>query len=116
MEPLESQVSFLLEADRLKTVLKSEGYYAGTVTYAVQGDKKPAVVVLTVPPGTLYKLKRYDVRLTRPGGNDPAVPRACAMARAEPAPVDLPPRHAALDGLSRELSRGPAPEEGGRAG
>jgi translocation and assembly module TamA len=73
------------DLDRLKTVLKSEGYYAGTVTYTAQGDKKPAVVTLTVAPGALYKLKRYDVRLVGPGANDPALPHAAAMSPGEPA-------------------------------
>ena len=42
-------------------ILKSEGYYGYRIDHRIDATQKPVSVLLTVDPGTAYKLTRYDI-------------------------------------------------------
>lgn len=66
------------DRDRIQAVLRSEGYYAGEVTFSVDGGRSPAVVTLTVRPGPVFTLQSFLVEL-----------RAAEVGpRPEPVPLD----------------------------
>jgi len=49
------------DLDRLTAVLRSEGYYAGEVTYRVDSTQQPVRIHLDVVPGPQFRLRRFDV-------------------------------------------------------
>ena len=49
------------DAERLKTALKSEGYYDGAVDITVTGKSEPAMVDIVVEPGSVYTLADFDI-------------------------------------------------------
>lgn len=46
---------------RLKTVLRSQGYYDGAVDYAIDEASSPILVTVKVTPGDPYQLERFDI-------------------------------------------------------
>lgn len=55
------------DVERFKTVLRSEGYYDGHVTYDLNTDKTPAEITINVAPGPPYTLTSYDMRYAKSG-------------------------------------------------
>ncbi|TVR82991.1 MAG: outer membrane protein assembly factor [Rhodospirillales bacterium] len=49
------------DLDRFRTVLRSEGFYGGTVDFEVDDEADPIEVRITVSPGEPFGLTRYDV-------------------------------------------------------
>lgn len=49
------------DLDRLAAVLRSEGYYAGGVTYEVDSERSPVVVRLAVLPGERFRLRSFNI-------------------------------------------------------
>ncbi|CAA7626167.1 autotransporter assembly complex family protein [Magnetospirillum sp. UT-4] len=49
------------DIDAVQAVLRSEGYYGGTASVAVDAAAVPAVATLTVQPGPAYRLVAYRV-------------------------------------------------------
>ena len=66
------------DIERLRTVLRSQGYWDGTVKASVDRDAKPVAVTLTVDKGKLFRFGTYDIRFV--DTDDP--PKA-------PTPADL---------------------------
>lgn len=49
------------DMDRLRTVLRSEGYYDGAVSFEIDRTSTPATVSVEVEPRTQYTLAAYDI-------------------------------------------------------
>ncbi|TVR99423.1 MAG: outer membrane protein assembly factor [Rhodospirillales bacterium] len=49
------------DLDRFRTVLRSEGFYDGTVDYMVDDEAEPIEVIVTVTPGEPFVLSSFDV-------------------------------------------------------
>lgn len=69
------------DIDTIRKILRSRGYYKGTVEVAVvppPDDKPddPAVVTFTVDPGPVFTLARHDLALQDPSGTAPALSAA----------------------------------------
>lgn len=54
------------DVDRIEEVLRSEGYYAGRAAFAIDHERAPAAVTLTVDPGPAFTLSRFDLRFDPP--------------------------------------------------
>lgn len=61
------------DVERLKTALKSEGYYDGAVDITVTGKSEPATVDIVVEPGPAYTLAAFDIEYVE---EQPAEPPA----------------------------------------
>jgi translocation and assembly module TamA len=65
-EPPASLVSLTRRAEgdveRIQEVLRSEGYYAGSATVALDDAAIPVAVTVTIVPGPAFTLSRFDVR------------------------------------------------------
>ncbi|MGE5548636.1 MAG: autotransporter assembly complex protein TamA, partial [Solirubrobacterales bacterium] len=57
------------DAERIRTVLRSEGYYDGDVATAVDETKRPVAVTVTVTPGPAYAIASFDIRFRAPPGD-----------------------------------------------
>lgn len=53
--------------------LRSEGYYAGTVTIDLDDNVQPVRLAVTVEPGPLFHLTRFHVRSQHPDPSQPAI-------------------------------------------
>lgn len=74
------------DLDRLAAVLRSEGYYAGGITYAVDSAQSPVAVTLYIEPGALFRLRTFDVTYDgAPGDAFPATITDFNDARGQPA-------------------------------
>ena len=49
------------DVERLGAVLRSEGYYDGKVSFAIDEAVSPAVVTVSVLPGQRYRLQAYEI-------------------------------------------------------
>ncbi len=58
-----------VERDRetFQKVLRSEGYYAGTVEYEIDREAEPVEVDFNIDTGRAYRLAAYDIVYTAPG-------------------------------------------------
>lgn len=65
------------DMDRLAEVLRSEGYYAAEVSFAVDEQAQPVLVTVTIAPGPVFKLEAFNVRVD------------AAYATPQPKPVPL---------------------------
>lgn len=65
------------DLDRLRTALRSEGYYQSEVNFDIDGNVTPAEVTLKITPGPRYTLAAYDV--TYDGNPPPAEPDQLAL-------------------------------------
>lgn len=63
------------DIERLRSVLRSEGYYDASIDYQLLPDEKPVRVTLEVAPGERYRLLAWAVRYSGPGADDPGLPR-----------------------------------------
>jgi len=62
------------DRDRLHDVLRSRGYYAGTVTYRIEAaDAAQPDVVVTVESGPVYRLGEYRIHSLDPAEPSPAI-------------------------------------------
>ena len=62
------------DLDRLGTVLRSQGYYDGTVDYAIDEQSDPFLVTLRIARGEPYMLEEFDITYIDADGSDiPAV-------------------------------------------
>lgn len=65
------------DIDRLTEVLRSEGYYAGTVAFRIDEQATPAKVAVTVDAGARFVLEAFNVR----------VDHAADQPEPEPVPI-----------------------------
>jgi translocation and assembly module TamA len=49
------------DMERFGTVLRSQGYYDGKVSFAIDGKAVPATVTVTISPGERYRLAAYEI-------------------------------------------------------
>ena len=89
------------DVDTLQKALRSEGYYAGTVDFVIEGDTAPqprenavaglaaaarAHLVFNVDPGPLYRIVRVDVEVENPdAGFKAPTPADIGLAIGDPA-------------------------------
>ncbi|HLO75935.1 MAG TPA: autotransporter assembly complex family protein [Magnetospirillum sp.] len=66
------------DVERLTEVLRSEGYYAGTVSFAIDETETPAKVIVTVDAGPRFRLEAFNVRLDHAAGQPEPEPVAIA--------------------------------------
>ncbi len=71
------------DVGQVKEVLRSEGYYDGTVSYSIDRDEKPARVTFNIQTGPAYTLASYTIqyvnddkqqRLAPEGASTPKIP------------------------------------------
>jgi translocation and assembly module TamA len=62
------------DIDRVREVLRSEGYYDGEASTALDESRRPVAVTLSVSPGPAYTLQSFDINLHTPPGSVPPVP------------------------------------------
>jgi translocation and assembly module TamA len=67
------------DLERLREVLRSEGYYDAALSYRLGTDERPIKVTIEVEPGTRYKLDAFTI------GYEPPAPEE----KAQPKPADL---------------------------
>ncbi len=99
------------ETTRLEAALKSEGYYAATLSTEIDTDSSPAEVTITVEPGPQFTLADYAV-VYRPSEPSPPDSSRADDRRAIPrGPADLdlqvgmPARAAPLQAAESRLLR-----------
>lgn len=83
---LERRVAKDVEA--FDKVLRSEGYYAGTIDSRIERSETPVLVSVTVDPGPMFHLEAYRITFQSPGGQpDPAAidPAAIGIKMGQPA-------------------------------
>lgn len=71
------------DLERLREVLRSEGYYDAALSYRVATDERPIKVTIEVEPGTRYKLAAFAI--------DYAPPAPEETARPKPADIGIKP-------------------------
>lgn len=49
------------DLERLREVLRSEGYYDATLTYRLESEKKPIAVKVEIEPGKRYSLTKFTI-------------------------------------------------------
>lgn len=59
---------------RIGEVLRAEGWYAGTITIAMDAERRPVPVTIAVEPGPRFTLERFDIRIATPLGQVPPQP------------------------------------------
>lgn len=64
------------DVERLRTALRSEGYYASDVFVEIRAEEEPVKVVLQIETGAAYSLSEASVDYTREVDEDIPVPRA----------------------------------------
>ncbi len=52
------------DEERLNELLRSEGFYNGTIEAAIDDSKSPVEVILRIETGIVYLLEQYDIRYT----------------------------------------------------
>jgi translocation and assembly module TamA len=62
------------DGDRIREVLRAEGYYDGDSTITMDRTAQPVRVAIAVTPGPAYRLTSFSVRLTPPPGSPPPEP------------------------------------------
>lgn len=65
------------DVERLDEVLRSEGYYAAEVGFAIDEDARPVRVTLNVEPGERFRIEAFNARMDHAAG------------QSEPEPVPL---------------------------
>ena len=60
------------DLDRLRATLRSEGYYAATVDFALDETARPVAVRIRVRPGERYRLRAFEIRYVGAAAPDPA--------------------------------------------
>lgn len=76
------------DVERFQDVLRSQGYYAGSIATTVDGSASPPRVVVDVKPGAQYKLTRYALRYEPeppPGSDLPPDMKAVGVELGKPA-------------------------------
>lgn len=80
------------DLDRLKKVLRSEGYYGERLTYRMETESVPALVYVDVVTGPRYLLEHYTISYSGPGSEDADLPRDLAgigLTLGEPARAEI---------------------------
>jgi len=80
------------DLDRLKKVLRSEGYYGERLTYRMETESVPALVYVDVVTGPRYLLEHYTISYSGPGSEDADLPRDPAgigVTLGEPARAEI---------------------------
>jgi len=72
MASLERRV--LTDLDVFRKVLRSEGYYAGELSYRITPGHPAILVSIDVKTGPKYRFKEYTIQYTGPGADDPNLP------------------------------------------
>jgi translocation and assembly module TamA len=67
------------DLERLREVLRSEGYYDATLSYRLGMDERPIKVTIEVEPGTLYTLAAFTIAYEPPAPDE----------KARPTPADI---------------------------
>lgn len=90
------------EADlaRLETALRSEGFYAGSVTFEIDEDSRPILIDVSVDPGPVYLLTDFDIDFG--SGAAPGLPRDLTALGIE---LGRPARAPAILRAERKLLR-----------
>jgi len=81
------------DLERLREVLRSEGYYDAALSYRVATDERPIKVTIEVEPGTRYKLAAFAIDYA------PQAPEE--TARPKPADIGIKPDKAGVLGAAR---------------
>lgn len=63
------------DLERLKKVLRSEGYYDAHTTYRMEADKTPVRVFVDIAAGTQYVIEQYAISYSGPGSDGLDLPR-----------------------------------------
>lgn len=76
--PPESQIRLeqRVQSDlgKMRLLLRSEGYYSGSLDYRIDSDQTPLKVALTVDTGPLYVLRDFRVHYQGVGPANPGLP------------------------------------------
>ncbi len=59
------------DVERLRKTMRSEGYYDGTVSYALDAAETPVAVRLTVAPGPRYTLTEFEIAYSGAANPEP---------------------------------------------
>jgi translocation and assembly module TamA len=62
------------DVDRLKKVLRSEGYYGARLDYRLETDEEPVRVFVDIATGVRYLIDQYTIRYSGPGSGDQDLP------------------------------------------
>lgn len=63
------------DLERLREVLRSEGYYDAVLSYRTASDVKPVKVTIEVEPGPRFKLAAFDIEYEAPAPEEKARPK-----------------------------------------
>ena len=88
------------DVDTLRSVLRAEGYYGGTVEAKIDEEAEPPVVRLTVSPGRQYRLQSFDIIYTGDRVDQQILPTDAAAFGFSPG---MPARGADVVAISDEL-------------
>lgn len=62
------------DMDRMAEVLRSEGYYAAQLSFAIDDKAQPAMVTVTLVPGAVFALEAFNVRVDASADTPPPKP------------------------------------------
>jgi len=88
------------DLERLRATLRSEGYYAGTVDFALDADARPVAVRIQVNPGARYRVGAFSVRYV--GATEPASAHRPSLAEIGVA-IGMPARGPAIKDAERKV-------------
>lgn len=92
------------DVERLRTALRSEGYYASEVSYSIDTGRDPVRVNIEAEPGEVYTLSEVSISYTQPPGEGVEIPREAGDIGLEIGmPGRAPPITSAQSALLRQL-------------
>lgn len=62
------------DVERFGQVLRSEGYYEGTITHRIDTNADPVLVTIDIKPGPPFLLSAFDIKYVGPFADDPSPP------------------------------------------
>ncbi len=99
------------DLDVLRSVLRAEGYYGGTVAAVTDEEAEPAAVRLSVSPGPLYRVRSFDISYAGDRADAEALPTLAGAFGFVP---DMPGRSADIvavgDALLESLAQTGRPQ------
>ncbi len=63
------------DAERFGKVLRSEGYYQGTIDHKIDADADPVMVEFSIDPGPPFLLSAYEIEYVGTAADDPPPPK-----------------------------------------
>jgi len=88
------------DTDTLRSALRSEGYYGGTVSARTDEQTVPVIIRLAVSPGPQYRLRSFDISYVGDRAGAEALPVDAAAFGFVP---DMPGRSADIVAISDDL-------------